>query len=155
MRLKKRKKSNRMRGSRTHGWAMKKHKGSGNRGGKGMAGTGKRADQKKSYVIRYHYPYFGKQGFTSRGTAQRKTKEINVGYIESCLHGFIAEGRGKKTSAGIELDLQDYMLLGKGEVHQKFIITALKASASAIQKVEKAGGKVILREQHKSLDRKE
>jgi len=47
MKLKKRNKRSRIRGTRTCGWAMKKHKGSGNRGGKGMSGTGKRADQRK------------------------------------------------------------------------------------------------------------
>lgn len=63
MKQKKRNKRSRIRGTRTCGWAMKKHKGSGNRGGKGFSGSGKRADQKKTYVIKYFYPYFGKKGF--------------------------------------------------------------------------------------------
>ena len=83
MKLKKRKKSSRMhgRGTGSHGWGFrKKHKKSGHRGGKGMAGTGKRADQKKSLVIKlYGNEYFGKQGITSRGTERdiRKRSERN------------------------------------------------------------------------------
>jgi large subunit ribosomal protein L15 len=45
----KRRKVSRMHGRKmgTHGWgARKKHKKSGHRGGTGMAGTGKRGDQK-------------------------------------------------------------------------------------------------------------
>lgn len=144
MKLKKSKKSKRMRGSRTHGWAMKKHKGSGNRGGKGMAGTGKRADQKKTYVIRYHFPYFGKQGHTSRGTEKRKLKEINLYEIESNLHQYLSKGKAKKEGKEILLDLSDYKILGNGELQQPLMITARAASASALKKVEKAGGKIIM-----------
>ena len=47
----KRKKFSRQRGGHTHGWgSKKKHRGSGNRGGKGMGGTGKRADQVKTLI---------------------------------------------------------------------------------------------------------
>ena len=53
MKLKKTKKAKGLRGSKTHGWgAKKKHMGSGHRGGFGMAGTGKRADQKKTLMIK-------------------------------------------------------------------------------------------------------
>ena len=82
MKFKKRKKSGRMRGSRMHGYAGKKHHGSGHRGGKGMSGTGKRAGQKKNFVEKYFFPYFGKQGFTSKSTEKRKLKDINIGDIQ-------------------------------------------------------------------------
>ena len=131
MKLKKKRKAVRMRGSRTHGWAMKKHKGSGNRGGKGMAGTGKRADHRKTWVIRYQFPYFGKQGFTSKSTRKKINKVINLGEIQNNYK----QG---------EIDLSKYKILGKGEVTGKYIIKAKAASASAIKKVEKAGGKVII-----------
>ena len=61
MKTKKRKKSSRMHGRKagTHGWgARKKHKKSGHRGGKGMAGTGKRADQKKTLILTWLYAVF-------------------------------------------------------------------------------------------------
>ena len=44
----KRAKNSRIRGARTVGWGFRqKHKGHGNKGGFGMAGTGKKADHKK------------------------------------------------------------------------------------------------------------
>ena len=59
---KKTKKSMKWRGDTTYGHgARKKWKGSGHHGGCGMAGTGKRADHKKSLVIKlYGNNYFGK-----------------------------------------------------------------------------------------------
>ena len=73
MRTKTRKKSSRMhgKGMGTHGGgARKKRKGSGHRGGKGMSGSGKRADHKKTLVTKksisiirviiefYPFPFF-------------------------------------------------------------------------------------------------
>ena len=63
----KQKKNKRMRGAKTtHGYgAKKKHRGSGNKGGKGMAGSGKRADQKKTMILKvFGNEYFGRHGFT-------------------------------------------------------------------------------------------
>ena len=68
MKLKKRKKSGRFRGSRMHGRSAKKAKGKGHHGGKGMSGTGKKSGQKISFVNKYFFPYFGKKGYTSRST---------------------------------------------------------------------------------------
>lgn len=134
MKLKKRNKKSRARGDRTLGWAMKKHKGSGNRGGKGMAGTGKRADQRKTWVIKYRFPYFGKQGFTSRSTKKRINKVMNLRDIN------------ERYNSG-EIDLSEYKILGAGEIDGKFIIKARSVSKSAREKIEKAGGKIILSEE--------
>lgn len=147
MRIKKGKKSKRMRGSRTHGWAMKKHKGSGNYGGKGFAGTGKRADQKKSYIIKYHFPYFGKKGFTSKATAVTKSSAINVGEIESNIQSMVAKGKAKQQGKTWDIDLKEYKILAKGEVSLLMNIHARAASKTAIDKVEKAGGKILLAEE--------
>ncbi|MBI2630185.1 uL15 family ribosomal protein [Candidatus Pacearchaeota archaeon] len=131
MKLKKNKKSVRMRGTRLHGWGAKKHKGKGNRGGKGFSGSGKRADQKKTYVLKYHFPYFGKQGYTSRSTKRNKLLFINAGNIETRYK----EG---------EIDLSKYKILGEGEIKKKYIIKAKGVSKSAREKIEKAGGKVMV-----------
>ncbi|MEK6848700.1 MAG: uL15m family ribosomal protein [Nanoarchaeota archaeon] len=151
MRLKKKRKPVRMRGTRTHGWAMKKHKGKGNHGGKGMAGAGKRAKQKKTYVIRYHYPYFGRQGFTSRKTAERKVKVMNVGEIAKQLNSFEKKGIAKKTKEGIVIDLKEYKILGEGEIKEKLIINAKSASNSAKEKIEKSGGKIVVEEAEREI----
>ena len=71
MTVNKRKKNSRQRGSQTHGWgAKKKHRSFGNRGGKGMAGSGKRADSKKPSLWKERY--FGKIGFKSKKPVSRK-----------------------------------------------------------------------------------
>lgn len=134
---KKRKKSSRYHGRNmgTCGTgARKKSQGSGHKGGKGMAGTGKRADQKKTLILKlYGHGYFGKQGITSKGTEKDKRDRINVGEIQ------------EKYKSG-EINFSGYKILGDGEIKNKFIITAKEASKSAIEKVEKAGGKIILPE---------
>jgi len=148
---KKRKKASRMhgRGAGTHGWgARKKHKKSGHRGGKGMAGTGKRADQKKTLVTKlYGHDYFGKQGVTSKKTQKDKRQRINLEDIELNIESFMRRGIAKKTEKGIEIDLRDYKILDASKgytLKNKLIIKAKKASKSAIEKVGKAGGEILL-----------
>ena len=144
MKTKKRTKSSRMHGRKmgTHGWgARKKHKKTGHRGGKGMSGSGKRADHKKTLVIKlYGGKYFGKQGITSKGTQKDKSNRINLQLIEKNLKKY-----GKKTNKGFEIDLSSYKILGTGEVKNKLIIKARAASKSAIEKVNSKGGEILLK----------
>lgn len=147
MKTKKRKKSSRMHGHGrgTHGWGeRKKHKKSGHRGGAGMAGSGKRSDQKKTLVTKlYGHKYFGKQGVTSRKTQKDKRKRINLRDIESNLKKY-----GKKTEKGFEINLEDYKILDSSKKYMlknKLIIKAKEASSSALEKVKKSGGLIILR----------
>jgi large subunit ribosomal protein L15 len=144
MKLKKKRKMKRMRGHGmgTHGWgARKKHISSGNRGGFGMSGTGKMAGHKKTYVTKlYGTSYFGKQGVTSRSTERRANEVMNVAYIEENFDDLKAKF-GKKDGS---LDLKDYKILGDGEIKTKIIINAKSCSKSAKEKIEKAGGKVIV-----------
>jgi len=148
MKIKKRKKSTRMhgRGMGTHGGgARKKRKGSGHRGGIGMAGTGKRADQKKTLVLKlYGNNYFGKQGITSKGTKRDVRKRINLRDIILNLESYKKRGVAKETQKGIEINLKDYKILGEGEIKKKIMIKAKEASVSAIEKVKKAGGEIQL-----------
>jgi large subunit ribosomal protein L15 len=145
MKTHKRRKSSRAhgRGMGTSGWgSRKKHKKSGHRGGKGMAGTGKRADQKKSLLTNlYGNDYFGKQGVTSRGTKRDVRQRINLQTI-----GLHLEKYGKKVGEKWELNLEKYKILGTGEVKGKWVIKAMEASKSAIEKVKKAGGEIIVKE---------
>ena len=146
----KRKKMSRMHGNNmgTHGWgARKKHKKSGHRGGSGMAGTGKRADQKKTLMTKlYGNSYFGKQGVTSRSTKKDRRQRINLRDVELNLNVYLKNGKAKKTSAGYEINLSNYKILGEGEVKNKLFINAFEASESAKEKVEKAGGEIKVKE---------
>ena len=64
-----------MRGSHTHGGgAKKKRRGAGNRGGRGMAGSGKRAGHKTYGIV------LGKYGFTSKKQGP-PVKAINLSYF--------------------------------------------------------------------------
>jgi large subunit ribosomal protein L15 len=131
---KKRKKSKGQRGNNSYGRGSRKQgRGKGDSGGKGMAGTGKRADQKKSLIIKlYGNSYFGKRGITSKGTKKDKSDVINLGNIE------------KNYKEG-NLDLSSYKILGDGKITKKFTIKARSASKSAIKKIESVGGKIILK----------
>ena len=134
----KRTKNSRIRGARTVGWGFRqKHKGHGNKGGFGMAGTGKRADHKKQTALesdtKKKKRYFGKQGVTSRGTALTKYEKINLYAVKDNLF----------TKEGCKIDLSKHKILGHGDGF-KAEITALSATAGAIEKMEKAGGEIIL-----------
>src|SRR3989344_8355540 len=138
MKVKKRNKRSRIRGRRTCGFSAKLHKGSGSHGGHGMAGSGKRADQKKTYVLKYLYPYFGK---TRKLKPKKKPEAINLDDIDRNIEKFVKKGMAKETSEGFELNLENFKILGgaekkeKGEIKRKMIIKAKAASKSAIQSV--------------------
>lgn len=130
-----RKKAAKMRGSKTHGWgAMKKHRGAGNRGGRGMAGTGKRADTKKPTIINlYGNDYFGKRGFRRPQKVvklqKRQQKMLNLEQLE------------KFDKQDINLTKLGYTkLLGKGKITKKYTITISSISKKAKEKIEKLGG---------------
>ncbi|MBS3077454.1 uL15 family ribosomal protein [Candidatus Pacearchaeota archaeon] len=126
---KKRKKVTRFRGTHTHGrGAKKKARGSGNRGGVGRAGSGKKADQKKDLI---NFPP-GKDK-TLRRKKKIKLKVINLSQISEKF-------AGKK-----EVVLKGFKILGEGELKEKITITADAASESAIGKVKKAGGDIMVK----------
>ena len=139
MKFKKRRKSSMFRGSQTAKRGKKaRTRGSGNQGGKGWAGTGKRGDQKKTLVIKLTggNNYFGKSKILRRGRAPRRLDVINLKDIENQL-----DSLPKKE--GI-LQLEGYKILGEGELKAKLKIKASAASESAIEKVRAAGGEIIL-----------
>lgn len=149
--IKKRKKNQRMRAGSTHGGgARKKRKKSGHRGGSGMSGSGKRSDHKKTLITKkYGSSYFGKKGITSRSTKKDKRKRINLRNIELNLDEYIKKGIAKKTSKGIEINLKNFKILGSGEVNNKLFIESKEASSSAIEKIKKSGGEIILSKEKK------
>lgn len=126
----------------THGWgSRKKHRKSGERGGKGMSGTGKRADHKKTLITKlYGNKYFGKQGITSKGTERDKRNRINLRDIELNLSKYPKDTKSGK----IEINLKGYKILGTGNVQNKLIIKADAASKSAIEKVRAKGGEILI-----------
>jgi large subunit ribosomal protein L15 len=129
----KRNKKSRIRGRRGAGKGfMKKGRGKGHRGGIGMAGTGKRADHKKTLILNLKEKYFG--------SGKLKAKEKNYEIIN-------IEDLEKKAGGKKELNLENYKILGRGEINVPITIKVKMISKSAKKKIEDAGGKVILSEE--------
>lgn len=132
MLTRKHKKVRKQRGGFSHGWgAKKKHRNAGNRGGRGMAGTGKRADQKKISILKeYGDSYFGKRGFRIHSSILKPVNAINLEDIPETTE--------------VNLTKMGYdKLLGKG-LGRKVKVTVNACSRIAKEKIEKAGGEVIL-----------
>lgn len=135
MTFKKRRKSGRRHGHQTaFRGAKERTRGSGNRGGKGMAGTGKRGDQRKTLVINLTggNNYFGRDKTLRRGNKPDKLKSINLRDISS------------KYSDKNDIDLTGYKILGEGDITIKVNIKASAASASAIDKIKASGSSLEL-----------
>ncbi len=144
MKSKKRKKSSRFRGTHTHGRGFKKKaRGKGHRGGVGMAGTGKRGDQKKTLILNQDEKYFGKQ-IPLAGRRRDKTPSIDLRKVLDRLDVLIRKGIAKDNKGSYEIDLKEYKVLSTGNVDSKIIVKAKAASKSAIEKVKKAGGSIEL-----------
>ncbi|MDD4353304.1 MAG: uL15 family ribosomal protein [Candidatus Nanoarchaeia archaeon] len=109
-----------------------RRRGSGNRGGVGKAGHGKRMKQKKfSFIVDGKVDY-GKHGFTS---IHKRLKTITVGQISE-----IAE---KSDSKKFEYDADYKKILGTGDVRKAIIITNYSGiTEKAKDKIVKAGGEV-------------
>ncbi len=141
----KRKKVTRYRGSKTHGGgSMKKRRGAGSRGGRGMAGTGRKADVKKPSIWK-NTKYFGRHGFKKKNA--RKIKAVNLIFIEENLDKLLSEKKIKQEDGDYIINLKDIgfdKLLSKGKTTKKFRISCSYASKKAIGSVKKAGGEVLL-----------
>ncbi|MEK6903740.1 MAG: uL15 family ribosomal protein [Nanoarchaeota archaeon] len=127
MTVRRRKKVARLRGSGTYGYGIKKHRGAGNRGGRGRAGMN---NQKKSLTIKlYKGKYYGGHGFV-RST--RKVKPVYAINIENLP---------QQQSINLR-DMGYTKLLAKGTPKMKHEIIVDAFSKKAKEKIEKAGGTI-------------
>lgn len=127
----KRKKVTKYRGSKTHGCgSMKKRRGAGSRGGRGMAGTGKKGDVKKPSFW-HTYPYKSRKGFVSKNVA---VKTINLYELNRLW-------QGKELDLGA---LGYVKLLGRGEIFEPVQVKIPYATPKAIKKIESVKGKVTM-----------
>lgn len=141
----KRSKNSRQRGSHTHGWgAKKKHRGKGSQGGAGMAGTGKRADVKKPSVWK-NTKYFGRHGFTFNAVKQGPS--ISVRSLQAALPELVAKGAATESNGTYTVDLKALgyaKLIATGHATSPINVTAQKATARAVERIEAAGGSVTV-----------
>ncbi len=142
----KRKKVTKYRGSKTHGCgSMKKRRGAGNRGGRGNAGSGKRADQKKPSFSNDPY-YFGKYGFIKKN--QDLVRAVSLAYFEQKINKLVSDRKAMVHGGAYTVDLSDLgfdKLLGTGRLTKKVNFSCELASVGAIEKVKKAGGSINVR----------
>ena len=144
MTVNRQKKNVRQRGRNSHGWgSKKKHRGAGHRGGRGMAGTGKRADHKKqSIIVEYGLDnYFGKHGFRSK-PVKRRIEVINLGQIQEHIAKWTKEGKIKDNTLNLT-EMGYGKLLSKGELKTKLKIVVSEISTNALEKIKKIGGEVV------------
>jgi len=132
-----RKKTNKLRGSKTHGWgSKKKHRGAGSRGGVGRAGITKHMKlhfKKKGIQV-------GKRGHTSmrKKGLRARIKSINLRGLEK-----LAEGKK-------EIILREFgydKVIGTGNISTPLRVIAKSFSARAIEKIEAAKGEAVKDEQ--------
>lgn len=142
-----RKKNERMRGSKTHGWgAKKKHRGAGNRGGRGMAGTGKRGDAKKPSIWK-DKKYFGKHGFKTKA---KNLKTITLRNLDKKLESWLKLGKITFEKGVFIIDLKSMKynkLLGTGKLTHKVKITVGSVTPLAIEKIKACKGSEISSDQ--------
>lgn len=145
------KKVTKLKGSRyyAHGYSNRT-RGAGNRGGRGNAGSGKRADHKKPTFINQRRQ-FGKHGFKSipQRFHKKEVKTISIAQLEEFANYYLEKGIFEKKNDIIFADLSKLdvkKLLANGDVKHKWNIKVAKASENAIEKISAAGGQVILEE---------
>lgn len=144
MARKEKKKNTRMRGRTTHGWgSMKKHRGAGNRGGRGNSGSTKHKGP--SYGLKGA----DKVGFKNLSSSKAIDVAINVCDLDILAQKMIANGKLKEEGGSVSIDLNLLgidKLLGKGSVSSKYNVSVAKATEAAKAKIEEAGGSLTVAE---------
>jgi large subunit ribosomal protein L15 len=132
----------RFRGNHTHGRGKKAGRGAGLKGGRGRAGANKHRFLQLQILGGKHEHLaarrWGRTGFKYRSRdGNPKPESVNVGDLAVRFPG---QSDIDLTAAGIG------KLLGSGAVAGKLTVKVGSASAGAIEKVEAAGGQVVLPE---------
>jgi large subunit ribosomal protein L15 len=136
-------KSRRQRGSRYCGWGqIGQHRQSGSRGGTGGAGKHKHLWIK---TVIEEPEHFGHDS-TKSMLQNRLTRWINLRDVNDLVSRFSSTDEHGKPM----LDLKSIgynKLLGGGTLQKPIVIKVAKVSATAKQKIELAGGEIVLNEE--------
>jgi large subunit ribosomal protein L15 len=85
------------------------------------------------------YRRLPKRGFTN--VFAKDYTEVNVSALDKFEDGAVVDAQALK-SAGVISKIQDgIVIMGRGEVSKKLTVKAVRFTASAKEKIEKAGGK--------------
>jgi len=148
-------KKKRQRGSRTHGGGTHKNRrGAGHRGGRGAAGRDKHEF--------HNYEPLGKHGFTRPDSVQDEVREVTVQELDENAALYAAEGLAEEAGDGYRIDARDVAddgydadvvkVLGDGQVRNELSIVADAFTASAVEKIESAGGSADLSERGEAAE---
>lgn len=131
-----------LRGSRSHGWGVRKHKGKGSHGGYGKSGGHK---HKWSETIRFNINRYGKKGFHRPRSVSITT--INVGALEEVLSKQQTSQEAVKKDEVLTINLNELgydKLLGSGKVKRPLRVKVKASSQLASEKIEEAKGEVLI-----------
>ncbi len=143
MTVKRKKKITKQRGTRTCGWALV-HRGSGQKGGAGNAGSGKKAASKAPRRGLWAKQLMGKHGFIHKGPRQDDAT-INLRDLEDRLPSLLSQKVASESQGIITIDVSKIgctKVLSSGKVRRKWKITAQRAAPDAVEKVKAAGGEL-------------
>jgi large subunit ribosomal protein L15 len=146
MQKRRKKKIHKMRGRRAAGYGFSAgHRASGQRGGKGMAGSKKHHYIK---VMQENPRYFGKWGFARPQKLIDDMVALNIGDIDEALDRLVERGGATKKGRKYTVDLSVLgieKVLGSGKVTRIIDLVGVKAiSKRAREKIEEKGGSVDL-----------
>jgi len=138
-----------LRGVRTSGYGRTKgHRASGQRGGKGMAGSKKHHYIK---VMQENPKYFGKWGFKRPQKVIDNLVAINIGDIDEAADRLVEQGTATMTGKRYNIDVSKMgidRILGSGKVTRKLNLVGVKAiTPRAREKVTGIGGTIDLPEE--------
>ena len=148
MHKRKSKKINKLRGRRAAGYGFSAgHRASGQRGGKGMAGSKKHHYIK---IMQENPRYFGKWGFKRPQKVIAHPTAVNVGDIDEAADRLVARELATLTGKRYNIDVSKLgidRILGSGKVTRKLNLTGVKAiTPRAREKVTGIGGTIDLPE---------
>ncbi len=146
--IRRKRKVRKLRGSHTHGWGCKKkHRGGGSKGGKGMAGTGKRKNTKWTWVIKYAPDHLGKRGFHRPKAVQYTPNVINLSDIDENLQLFLDAGIAYEEGGKVVIDTTQLgvdKVLGTGRLTKPLVVKAYYVTPKAEEKIKAISGEVLL-----------
>ncbi len=150
MPIRRKKKSRKLRGSRTHGWGFgKRHRGKGSKAYTG-GGGGKRGAHHETFFLSQGIQPIGKHGMSVRSRIVNiPIITINIREIEERLHEFEQHKLVEKKADAYSVDLTKLgfvKILSEGKPSKKLNVICSSCSTKAKQKIEKAGGSVAIKE---------
>ncbi len=137
--------TNKFRGSRTHGRGKKSGRGAGIHGGRGNAGLHK---HKFMHMLKYDPGHFGPRGFKRPLKMLDEKRAITTTVLESVLPRLVSGGFAKEQDGKITVDLgaAGYdKLISDGRIHSAIHVAVAAATPKAKQHIEKSGGSVTLK----------